>query len=91
MPDRSAKGNLGDYLARRSQELDLGRGDQLVAIQELLELWYPGQVHALSLNLGVLRLVTANASIASEIRMRQLEIISIDQSIRRLSINIATG
>ncbi len=74
----------GDYLKKRAQELDLGRGEALEAIQAHLDGIYPGQVRALSLKDGILRLTTVSAAVASELRLRQVELLT---AIRPLSAN----
>ncbi len=63
-----------DYLEQRRQELVLGRGDALTKIQGVLEDLYPAQARALSLNRQILRIITPNASVASELRLRQVEL-----------------
>lgn len=65
----------GDYLARRAQQLDLGRADALEKAQELLEQMYPGQARALSLNNGTLKIVTVSAPVASDLHLRQVQIL----------------
>jgi len=65
----------GDYLKRRAQQLGLGRAESLEQIQAILDELYPGQARALSLNRQVLRLVTASSSVASELRMNQVELL----------------
>ena len=79
-----------DYFARKRQELGLDRGDTLEAVQQALEALYPGLVRALSLNDGVLRLTTPNSSVASELRLRQVELLDKFQKyeIKRLQISI---
>jgi hypothetical protein len=80
---------VGDYFERKRRELGLDREDVLKAVQSWLDVRYPGQAKAKSLHLGVLRIVTPNASVASEIRMRQLELLE-SQKLNgtRLAINI---
>lgn len=68
--------DLRDYLQQRAGELGLERGDQLVAIQAYLDGLYPGQCRAASLNDGVLKITTPSASLASELRLRQVEILA---------------
>jgi hypothetical protein len=63
-----------DYFARKRKELGLDRADDLGRVQGLLDEWYPGQARARRLHQGVLRVITPNASVASELRMRQLEL-----------------
>jgi hypothetical protein len=63
-----------DYFERKRAELGMERGDVLAQIQATLEQWYPGRVRAKRLHQGVLRLVTPSASVATELRLRQLEL-----------------
>jgi hypothetical protein len=65
-----------EYFARKRVELGLGRGDLLTQIQIYLDTLYPAQVRAKQLHRGVLRLVTPSASVASELRFRQIEILA---------------
>ncbi len=64
-----------DYFERKRRELGMEREDVLVRAQAVLDAWYPGQVRAKRLHQGVLRVVTASASVAGELRMRQLELL----------------
>lgn len=82
-------GDLGDYLSRKSAELGLERGDQLAEIQNYLDSLYPGQCRAVSINNGVLKITTPNASVASELRMRQKEALAQIPGITRLIIQVA--
>lgn len=83
---------MNDYLKKRAGELGLDRADTLAQVQEYLETLYPGKCRAASLNDGVLRIVTSNSSIASELRFRQIQlknhIKSLDIEIKRLVITI---
>jgi len=63
--------NLGDYLEKKQQQLDLGRGDELAQIQTLLEGWYPGKCRAQSLNDGKLTIKTTSSSVANELRFKK--------------------
>jgi hypothetical protein len=63
------------HLRKRAAELGLERADQLEEIQAYLDELYPGQCRAASLNDGVLRITTPNASLASELRLRQVEVL----------------
>lgn len=63
-----------DYFARKRQELGLDRADDLARVQAALDAWYPGLARARQLHRGTLRVVTPSASVASELRMRQLEL-----------------
>lgn len=78
-----------DYLARKAVDLGLDRADTLAAAQALVEGWYAGQVRVVSFNNGVLRLVTPNASVAGELRLRQVELITaLKVPVERLQISI---
>lgn len=82
-----------DYLKRRADELGLDRGDILEQIQAVVDGWYPGQVRALSLNGGILRLITPNASVASDLRLRQVELLAklgLSGKISRLQVMIGS-
>jgi hypothetical protein len=63
-----------DYFARKARELGLDRADDLARVQAVLEHWYPGQARARRLHQGVLRVITPSAPLASELRMRQVEL-----------------
>lgn len=82
----------GDYLARRAQKLDLGREDALQTAQKLLDEMYPSQARALSLNNETLKIVTVSAPVASELRMRQVQILkrltTLNRPIKKLHIQI---
>lgn len=84
----------GDYLSKRAKELGLDRGEALIKVQAELDRLYPGQARAVSLNRQVLFLATANASLASELRLRQVELLKNfralvkDQPINSLRIQI---
>lgn len=65
-----------DYLQQKAQQLRLSRGDDLAKIQKLLDAIYPTQTRALSINGTLLKIVTPNASVASELRLRQLQLLS---------------
>jgi hypothetical protein len=64
-----------DYFERKRRELGLDRADDLARVQSVLDEWYPGRARARRLHQGVLRVVTPTASVASELRMRQLELL----------------
>lgn len=64
-----------DYFERKRRELGLDREGQLKTIQAWLEQRYPGQVRARQLHRGVLKLETLSASVASELRLRQTELL----------------
>lgn len=63
-----------EYFARKARELGLNRADDLERVQAVLERWYPGQARARRLHQGVLRVITPSAPLASELRMRQMEL-----------------
>lgn len=66
--------DMDAYFAKKRVELGMERQDVLADVQAKLEEWYPGLAKARKLHQGVLRLETASASVASELRMRQLEL-----------------
>ncbi|GAC1372505.1 MAG: hypothetical protein NVSMB39_6730 [Candidatus Saccharimonadales bacterium] len=66
--------DLDAYFAKKRLELGMDRQNTLEQVQVKLDEWYPGQARARKLHQGVLRLETASASVASELRMRQLEL-----------------
>jgi hypothetical protein len=79
------------YFAKKRVELGMDRQDTLAEVQAKLEEWYPGQARARKLHQGVLRLETASASVASELRMRQLELLEAAKLLdTRLAIFIAS-
>lgn len=78
-----------DYFERKRRELGLDREDQLKRVQAWLEERYPGQVRARQLHRGVLKLDTPSAPVASELRLRQLELLAAcDLRETRLAIRI---
>jgi hypothetical protein len=84
-----------DYLKKKTNELDLGRGDSLKAIQERLEALYPHSVHVNSLNGGTLKITTKSAAVASELRLRQIALVDefnqqAEHRITRLHIQIGS-
>jgi hypothetical protein len=38
--------DMDDYLARKRDQLGMGRADELTTIQAALDSWYPGQARA---------------------------------------------
>jgi hypothetical protein len=68
--------DLRDYLQKRATQLGLERGEQLTVIQGYLDGLYANQCRAVSLNDGVLKITTPSASVASELRLRQVEILA---------------
>lgn len=66
-----------DYFNQKRQELGLERYETLQTVQAWLEAHYPGQARAVSLNKGVLRLVTPSAAVASDLRFKQQAILQL--------------
>jgi len=80
-----------DYFAKKRQELGLDREEVLAAVQATLDAWYPGQTRARQLHRGTLRVVTPSSSVASELRMRQVELLAAHSLVDvRLAISIQT-
>lgn len=69
------------YLAKKAEQLDLGRGEVLNNIQKLIDRNYPGQARAKSLHNGVLKITTSSAPLASELRLRQVELVKQAQNL----------
>ena len=70
------------YLQKKALALDLGRGQALEAIQKLLDEEYPQKTRAVSLNDGVLKIVTPSAPLANELRLNQVQLMKdLDQAI----------
>jgi hypothetical protein len=65
-----------EYFERKRREMGLDRVDVLQGIQVTLDAWYPGQARARQIHQGTLRIVTPSASVASQLRMRQLELLA---------------
>jgi hypothetical protein len=65
-----------EYFERKRREMGLDRANVLRDIQMTLDAWYPGQARAKQIHQGTLRIVTPNASVASQLRMRQLELLT---------------
>jgi len=80
--------DMDDYLARKRQQLGMDRVDQLVEIQAVLDRWYHNQTRAKSLNKGLLQLTTPSSSVASELRMRQVELITKLKNVTSIRISI---
>ena len=80
-----------DYFERKRRELGLDRSNQLQRVQAWLDGRYPGQVRARQLHRGVLKLETPSAPVASELRLRQVELLSAcDLVDTRLAIRIGS-
>lgn len=82
---------IEDYFAKKRAELGFERYDQLQAVQATLDAWYPGHTRAKKLHQGTLRVVTVSASVAAELRMRQVELLQAHglENVR-LAISIGT-
>ena len=65
-----------DYFERKRRQLGMDREGVLAGVQRVLGDWYPGKARAKLLHQGTLRIVTPNASVASELRMRQVELLA---------------
>ena len=79
------------YFENKRRELGMDREDDLAGVQQLLDEWYPGQARAKRVHQGVLRVVTPNAAVASELRMRQIELLqTTGMTGKRLAITIQT-
>ncbi len=65
-----------DYFKKKVQQLDLGRAETLTKIQTELDKMYPDQARAISLNGGILKIITPNASVAQDLRLRQVELLA---------------
>ncbi len=63
---------INDYLNRKAQKLGLERQGHLSQIQAHLDEVLPGMCRAVSLQDGVLTIATSSASVASELRLRQI-------------------
>lgn len=78
-----------DYFAKKRQELGLDRADDLARVQGVLDEWYAGKTRARQWHQGTLRISTPSASVAAELRMRQVELLSaVGLSEARLAIRI---
>jgi hypothetical protein len=82
--------DLKEYFERKRRELGMDREDVLIGVQKVLDAWYPGQARARRLHQGTLRVETASASVAGELRMRQVELMeTVKLPSTRLAITIA--
>lgn len=82
--------DMGDYLQKRAGQLNLGRAGQLAGIQAWLDHEYPGQARAVSMNDGVLKIITYNSPLASELSMRRVEITALNTTVKRINIQSGT-
>jgi hypothetical protein len=82
-----------DYFAKKKKQLGFDRVDHLAVIQVWCDTEYPGQVRAKQFHRGVLRLITASAVIAGELRWRQIELMGLstfDEPVLRIQISIGS-
>ncbi|MBW4061645.1 hypothetical protein HJC99_03705 [Candidatus Saccharibacteria bacterium] len=84
-----------DYFSKKRTELGFDRVDHLATVQSWCEREYPGQVRAVRLHQGVLRLVTPSAGVAGNLRLRQIELMRLMQSVtgeplKRIQITISS-
>ena len=66
--------SLNDMLQKRVDDFDMGRGDTLSSIQEVINKKYMGRVRAKKLQDGVLTLSTPSSVVASNLRMAQVSL-----------------
>lgn len=72
----------------RVDSLDMGREDQLAAIQEILHDLYPGKIRARRLQSGVLTIETPSATVANDVRLRQEELLGKMREFEIISLKI---
>jgi len=77
-----------DYFKQKTDELGLDRADILATIQASLDEMYPNRTRVISLNNGVLKIITPSAPVAGELRLRQTTILALSPDIDRLQIVI---
>ncbi len=78
-----------DYFAKKREQLGMDRADVLTQVQATLDEWYSGQARVKQLHQGTLRIITPNSAVASELRMRQIELLRRhDLADTRLAISI---
>lgn len=78
--------NLGDYLHKKAQKLDLGRADDLTKIQQQLDEWYPGKCRAQKITNGKLTIITTSSSVANELRFKNGELLALGSDITKVII-----
>ena len=66
-----------DYFSTLRRKLGMEREDELVAIQKLLDTWYPSKARAKRIHEGKLYIITESSAVAGELRMRQIELIEV--------------
>ena len=67
--------HIDEIMKQKAESLDLGRGDQLAEIQEVLNGIYPGRVRAKQLQNGVLTITTPSSAVASDLRLQQVYVL----------------
>lgn len=67
--------STGDYLLKRANQLGVNRLGVIERCQKELNHRYPGQTRVVSLNQQLLKIVTPNASVAQDLRLRQVELL----------------
>ena len=78
-----------DYFKQKAYELGLDRANIIELVQVALDKLYPSKIHVVSLNQGVLKIITPSAPVASELRLNQTMIIKLAPAdIERLQIVI---
>lgn len=78
--------NLGDYLRKKAQKLDLGRADDLIAVQKQLDDWYPGKCRAQKIINNKLTIITTSSSVANELRFKTKELLALAQDATKVII-----
>lgn len=80
--------STGDYLRQKAEQLGLSRLDALTKCQNVLNGLYPEQTRVLSLNQQILKVITPSATVAGDMRLRQVELlIKLRQATSPHSIN----
>lgn len=77
-----------DYLERRFSKP--APNDSLPRIQEILNTLYPQKAKAISLQKGVLKIITPSAAVANDLRLRQERITIQTPEITRFQIRITS-
>lgn len=78
-----------DIFAKLRLKLGMERADELKRVQDVLDEWYPRMAKAKRYHQGTLTIVAFNSPVASEIRMRQVELLErVGIEVKRLQITI---
>lgn len=83
--------SIDDVLRQQTDQIDLGRGDQLSKIQEVLNKLYPGKVRARKLKDGVLTVNTPSSAVAGDLRLSQEKILKRLEDYEITSLKISIG